>query len=168
MKRDLSGETFGRLKVLRKDESRRDRSFWICQCSCGKLKSIYRNHLLTGSSRSCGCLRKEEFSERLRKHGKANTKFYRVWQGMIERCYYEKHKSYAYYGGRGVTVCEEWKNLETGFKNFSTWSDKNNYETGLTLDRIDNNGNYCPENCRWVTRSVQMKNTRRSKIYKEL
>ncbi len=158
---DMIGKTFGRLTVIEKDESRKDRAFFVCRCECGNIKSIYMNHLKSGSTTSCGCYRKEQFSSRLTKHGMSNTKIYRVWSGMIERCTYKKHKTYNDYGGRGIVVCDEW--LES-FENFYSWSCENGYEEGLTIERINNNGNYEPDNCKWVTLDDQRYNKRNTVI----
>lgn len=155
MKEDIIGERFGRLLVIEVDASVKNKTFYMCLCDCGNVKSVYRDHLKTGATSSCGCFRSEKFSSMLTKHGMSNTKIYKIWAGMIERCSYKRHKSYKYYGGRGISVCEEWLN---SFENFYNWSIENGYREGLTIDRVDNDGNYCPENCKWVTMEDQSKN----------
>lgn len=99
--------------------------------------------------------------ENFYKHGLSNTKLHRVWWGMIERCYKKHHKSFLEYGGRGVSVCDEWR---SDFKNFYDWAIENGYKDGLTIDRINNNGNYEPTNCRWVTQSENARNRRTARI----
>lgn len=149
------GQVFGRLTVLREDTKALR---YICQCSCdGKEKSISKYALIHGTTQSCGCLRKEIMTKKATKHGFAFKPIYTVWAGMVQRCRNPKHKTYAEYGGRGITVCSEW---EYSAETFCTWAEANGYETGLELDRIDNNGNYCPENCHFVTKSQNARNTR--------
>jgi len=158
---DISGQRFGRLLVLKRDTSNLGKwSFWLCQCDCGNIVSVKGDRLKRGLTSSCGCFRKESFTKMLTKHGMSNTKIYRVWQGMKERCYSEKHKSFNYYGGRGITVCDEWMDKELGFIAFYEWSISNGYSEGLTLDRSDNEGNYEPSNCKWTTRLEQGSNMR--------
>jgi len=164
MKNDIVGKIYGRLKVIKIDDEKslkRKRKFYLCECVCGKVTSVYKHHLTNGKISSCGCLRKERFNKIITRHGGSKTLLYRVWKGMIERCYYINHKSYKDYGGRGIIVCYEWKE---NFKSFENWSLKNGYEKGLTLYRIDNNGNYEPSNCRWITRKEQNLN-KRNTIY---
>ena len=160
MKRDLTGKTFGRLVVLKEDVIKGGKRHWVCKCVCGKIVSVYQNHLERERTRSCGCLRKDEFTERLTKHGMAGTKIYRVYMGMLERCYYKKHKTYKDYGGRGITVCKEWRDKKHGFDKFYFWAKSNGYKEGLTLERANNNNGYSPKNCSWITRKEQGYNKR--------
>ena len=148
------GDKFNRWKVLKKDKNKS--TFWICQCDCGTIRSIKATALYLETSKSCGCYNIEQLKAR-KTHGESNTRLYSIWESMKARCYYKKHNKYKDYGGRGITVCEEWKN---SFESFRDWALQNGYKDNLTLDRINNNKGYLPENCRWVTQSEQCKNKR--------
>ncbi len=155
---DLTGQRFGRLTVVERHGKGTDgHALWLCVCECGETTIAASNDLTLGKKKSCGCLRKQINSTIHKTHGKKNTKLYYVWQRMKQRCHYPKSKDFSFYGGRGITVCEEWKN---NFQAFYDWAMSNGYFDGLTLDRIDVNGNYEPSNCRWVTMKVQCNNRR--------
>lgn len=153
---DYVGKTFGRLTVLVEVLPRTRPRKWECKCSCGNTKEIQQIGLQNGNTRSCGCLKKERTSECKSTHGSSTTKLYGRWLTMRSRCYNRNTASYPYYGGRGVGVCDAWKDFAT----FESWAESTGYTSKLTLDRIDPDGNYEPGNCRWVTRVTQARNRR--------
>lgn len=165
--KDITGEKFGRWTVIRishtkkKCNSSSSEVYWLCQCECGTQKILSGSVLKRGISKSCGCLQKELTKKRATKHGMKNTRLYRIWHGMKGRCLNPKDKAYFLYGGRGVTVFKEWQD---DFMNFYNWAIQNNYSDDLTLDRIDCNGNYEPNNCRWTTIKEQQRNRRNNTL----
>lgn len=157
---DYKGKRFGKWTVIGETEGL---STWYCECECGTRRHVPRYTLLSGASKSCGCSRytgSNSIGERTRKHGDFGTRLYGIWAAMKRRCYNPNVKFYHDYGGRGITVCDEWLD----YIPFKEWALANGYEEGLTIDRIDVNGNYCPENCRWVTQREQCNNTRKTRI----
>lgn len=162
---DLTGDTFGRLTVsyfagIALDKSCHERFLWACECSCGKMRLIDRDRLVSGATKSCNCLQRESRIVRLLIHGHSRISsilhpVYIAWKNMRRRCNDPKHPKYRWYGGRGIRICERWES----FKNFledmgATW------KRGLTLERKNSNGNYCPENVVWDTWKVQYQNKR--------
>lgn len=155
---DLSGRIFGKLKVIEYLETTKSgTAIYLCECKCGEKCKKTARDLRSGHVSSCGCLQKEIARKMHTEHGEAgNTRLYREWQGMKRRCRDKKYQGYKYYGGIGITVCEEWNE----YKNFRDWALNNGYNDNLTLDRRDSNGNYCPENCHWITIAERQLNKR--------
>lgn len=163
---DLTGQRFGRLTVLRRCGTSKDgQKVYLCKCDCGNFKEIRSGNLRNGHTNSCGCLSREVTSkvnaERNTKHNGCGTRLYGIWYDMRQRCSYEKSINWHLYGGRGIRVCDEW---QESFEPFRDWALSHGYEDGLQLDRIDNDGNYSPDNCKWSTRTEQG-NNRRTCIY---
>lgn len=160
--KDLTGQRFGRLTVLKRVENIGRQTAWLCQCECGSTKIVTGSNLHGGKARSCGCLWNEIVPNRNReanlRHGESGSKLHKTWTNMRYRCNNPNCKSYKDYGGRGISVCEEWNSYEA----FRDWSLQNGFAEGLSIDRIDVNGNYEPSNCRWVSDKVQHNNTRKN------
>lgn len=166
---DITGKKFGRLTAIRFHHNKtrnngRTRQYWLCKCDCGKETIVLKSNL-GKKVFSCGCLQKEQArticSKNFTKHSLSNTRLFKIWVNMKERCLNKKNTAFKNYGGRGISVCAEWI---SDFMNFYNWAINNGYQDNLTIDRIDNNGNYEPNNCRWADRKEQGRNKRNNVI----
>lgn len=163
---DLTGHRFGSLTVLNRVGTARDgQATWLCICDCGCETTAQVGNLRNGHTRSCGCLMKRRISEAQATHMQSHRRLYNVWTSMKARCYNSNQPFFEHYGGRGIAMCDEWKDSYQAFHN---WAMSHGYELKAakwkcTIDRIDVNGNYCPENCRWVDMKVQRHNRRDQK-----
>lgn len=165
---NLAGLRFGRLIVL--GESHRDNGIvWRCLCDCGENHRAKTGHLRAGAVTSCGCAQEDAGRETGKKHGHKNavhylthTPLHDCYSNMISRCYNPDSDRFGTYGARGISVCAEWRASRSVFY---AWALSNGWKKGLTIDRKNNDGNYCPENCRWITRAEQQLNTTRSRFW---
>lgn len=156
---DLTGQRFGRLLALKWGRTNAGRSAWECQCDCGTVKSVDASSLRGGLSRSCGCGVKESAVQRFTTHGGSKSQMYRLWASMIQRCTQPNDGSFARYGGRGITVCERWRDFAAFAADMGPRP-----SPGHSIDRIDNDGHYDPGNCRWATAHEQGLNKRTNRI----
>ena len=160
---DCTGETINGIEILYYIGSDKHHfSHYMCKCHCGNKFITSITDVKSKHTKSCGCYSIQSFKERATKHGLKYTRIYGIWQNMLNRCRNPNVKCYAVYGGRGIYVCDEWKTQDSGFINFYNWSMSNGYTEELTIDRIDVNGPYSPDNCRWVSWEVQILNKRNS------
>lgn len=165
--KNRTGEKYGRLTAIKIDhKDKSNRYHWLCECECGNYTVVAGDALTKGLTRSCGCLLDEQRHKKgveanRTKHGMCGTRIHRIWKVMKNRCYNKNTEDYQkWYGSRGITVCDEWKN---DFMSFYKWSMDNGYRDDLTIDRVNANGNYEPSNCRWVDWKTQANNKRTSK-----
>jgi hypothetical protein len=167
---DLTGKSFGRLRVIAKTERRSPSGgaiIWKCECSCSKRTVCFlrSSNLLADAVHSCGCLRIEALVARnTTQKGLSRHPLYNCWSRMRSRCGYPNDPSYKNYGGRGIEVCLEWRE---SFQKFFAWSISAGWESGLTIERVNNNGGYEPSNCKWIPRPLQLRNTRRCRLKAE-
>jgi hypothetical protein len=153
--KDITGQHFGTLTVLWRVGSKNHNTLWLCQCECGKFVEVQRNYLISGHTKSCGCYYRETRHTISRTHGMRGTKIYNVWRIMKQRCCDPNNNSYKYHGARGIRVCEKWQTFAGFYEDMG-----NGYASGLTIDRINNNGDYCKDNCKWSTVEEQNNNKR--------
>jgi hypothetical protein len=167
IKQNLKGQRFGRLTALYTVPNNNYHTRWHCICDCGNTKDVLQQNLVNGHVRSCGCLHVERNKEKLavlnesmqrESHHETKTRLYHIWINMKSRCFDENSTTFHHYGGRGITVCREWA---SSFLSFREWATANGYSDELSIDRINVDGNYCPENCRWVSGSIQQFNKRK-------
>jgi hypothetical protein len=172
----LVGMRFTRLVVTERAPSAGNQVYWRCLCDCGETRLVKTQHLRGGDTKSCGCLKKDRQRalsvagvaarkarakpkpERKHRHGMSGSRSYKIWSCMRARCENPNHNHYSYYGGRGIAVCEQWKNFE-GFL-----ADMGEAPSGMTIERVDNDRGYEPGNCRWASRADQNRNTRRNRL----
>ena len=156
---------FGRLTVIKRNRDKfigkRKYVMWLCKCDCGNVVTVYATHLQQGRCKSCGCLKREKLIKRNTTHGLSNTRLYQIYADMKDRCYNQNNSCYKDYGGRGIVVCNEWLN---SFRNFYDWSIANGYKKSLTIDRIDVDGDYTSDNCRWSIQVEQQNNKRNNHL----
>lgn len=161
--KDLANQRFGRQVAVKPcGKNKYGNVLWLCKCDCGNEHIVASGKLVQGKSKSCGCYSREIRIQQLQKHGittGGKPRTFIIWNGMKARCLNPNATSYKSYGARGITVCEEWLT----FENFHKWAMSNGYDDGLELDRIDNDKNYCPENCRWVMKSFNAMHQRKNR-----
>ena len=162
MKEDLCGQKFGRLTVVKQLDNKQypklyGRIIYECLCDCGNTTIVTRSKLLLNHTKSCGCLRKSNAAQLFSTHKQTGTRLFNIFYGIKQRCCNPNAPAYPKYGGRGITLCDEWNN-ENGFENFYNWAMQNDYQENLSIDRINNDGNYAPDNCRWTTMKMQSNN----------
>lgn len=159
--KDMTNYEFNGCVVLKRAENKGKNVCWLCRCYCGNNFVVRSTDIRTGNTKSCGCLNKKLAGDRARKHGNRNSRLYNIWNNMKMRCINPNSISFKNYGGRGIKVCDNWFN---SFENFYKWAMNNGYDNTLTLDRIDNDGDYKPSNCKWSDYTHQERNRRNNHI----
>ena len=159
---DITGNKYGNLTVLRLFRRNKGRLKWLCQCDCGNEIIVIGNNLKNGHTQSCGCYMKKRITETHTKHGDRKTRLYGIWTGIKSRCFNKNCSSYKNYGGRGISVCKEWLGSD-GYIYFKEWALDNGYSDDYSIDRINVDKDYSPDNCRWVDNSTQANNTRQNR-----
>lgn len=149
-KNDLTGKHFGRLVVVQESGKKNGNYVWECLCDCGNVVHVVGSKLTNGHTKSCGCIRKDGRRKPAYSHGLCKTRLYRIWSNCKTRCLNPKSDNYKFYGGKGITICEEWLH---SFQAFYDWAIENGYGDGLTIDRKDSDLGYTPQNCQWITQS---------------
>ena len=166
IRNDIVGQRFERLVAIERI-TKNSRGYYKCLCDCGNVVVVRADRIKEGRTKSCGCYNRDKAKtgDARRVHGKHGTRLYVIWQNMHSRCYTKTNKFHKNYGGRGITICDEWLH---DFQTFYDWAMANGYHNNLTIDRIDVNGNYEPSNCRWITKAEQTRNKRTNRfiIYK--
>ena len=164
MRKDITGQKFNRLTAIKFSHIKNCKTYWLFRCDCGNEKYMREDGVTGGSAKSCGCLQKEVLSQLKTnyKHGFVRTRVYRIWQAMRRRCYEPQFRDYKNYGGRGISVCQDWRESP---EVFCKWALANGYSDNLSIDRIDVDGNYEPNNCRWADSKTQGRNTRTNKYF---
>lgn len=158
---NLEGKQFGNFTVIKRANNHGHHTWWLCRCSCGEYKECPAAGLKCGQYNSCGCMKRLHHQKASIKHNMTKTRLYHIWCLMKQRCYNPKTINFKDYGGRGITVCDDWKN---NFENFKDWALSNGYQDNLTIDRVDVFGNYSPNNCRWADNDIQQNNKRTSRF----
>lgn len=155
---DLTGNRYSHLTVIhRVFDPNRKGVYWLCRCDCGKEKVVSADNLRSGKVKSCGCIR----GNNLKTHGLSGLRLHRIWKAMKTRCLNPNSANYKYYGGRGISICDEWLN---DFEQFYQWAMQNGYTDDMTIDRINSNGNYSSDNCRWISMPEQNLNRRSNRF----
>lgn len=163
MKADnLVNKRFGRLLVIKRETSLNGRTRWLCKCDCGKECVVRSSSLKSGNTKSCGCYRTENAKKLYSGVRQKDKRLYAVWNGIKQRCFNKNNRSYHNYGGRGISMDSEWAN---NYESFYNWAIRSGYKKGMEIDRIDNNGNYCESNCRFVDKETQANNKRNVLLY---
>ena len=156
---DIAGMKFTRLTALKVVGKTKDnRPAWLCRCDCGNEVVVSEHSLKQNRTKSCGCYKRDMHLKSHYKHGRCGTRLYRIWNNMRNRCDRPSSDNYKWYGGRGISYEKEWSD----FSSFAAWAIANGYDDSLELDRIDTNGNYTPDNCRFVTHRMNCQNRRRA------